>query len=217
VDDDDTVVIPDVTVLVAMAHALFRTGVRDVLETHGFVVCAEAATGHEAIARSTATKPRICLVDVELPGGGIHAAGEIARRLPATAVVMLAAVENDQDLFDSLVAGADGYLLKDAAPDHLARALWGVVSGEAALPRALVTRLVREFRDRGRRRPGLGASLTEREWEVLEFIGQGRSTSDMARSLAVSPVTVRSHVSSLMKKLDVTSRAEARARYVAQH
>jgi DNA-binding NarL/FixJ family response regulator len=149
-----------------------------------------------------------------MPGSGIKAAEEIVQALPATVVVMLTVSRDDDDLFAALRAGASGYLLKDTDPSRLPFALRGVLDGEAALPRGLVARLIEEFRTRGKRRrlPLMrqrGVELTEREWEVLEFLHDGLSTSEIAERMTISPVTVRRHVSEILKKLRVTSREEA--------
>jgi DNA-binding NarL/FixJ family response regulator len=159
-------------------------------------------------------KPDIALLDVNMPGSGIKAAEAIVRALPETVVVMLTVSRDDDDLFAALRAGASGYLLKDTDPGRLPFALRGVLQGEAALPRGLVARLIEEFRTRGKRRrlPLMrqrGVELTEREWEVLELLHDGCSTADIADRLSISPVTVRRHVSEILKKLRVTSREEA--------
>jgi len=201
-------------VFLADAHTTFCTAVAVTLEAHGFRVCGMAHTCVEAVELCTAMAPSLCLVDVDLPGGGVVAAGEIAHHVPATAVVMLASTERDADLFGSLAAGADGYLLKDIAPDRMVAALRGVLAGEAALSRTLVARLIDEFRDRLlRRRAGVAVPLTRREWQVLELMGQGSTTTEIATQLDVTPVTLRSHVSSLMRKLAVSTREEALAFY----
>ena len=208
----------DATVFVADADMIFSTTSAVTLAMHGFTVCGTARTAEQAIDGCVATTPRLCLLDVDLPGGGVKAAGEIAHRVPSTAIVMLATRERDADLFGSVAAGAAGYLLKDTPPDRIAAALRGVLAGEAALPRALVARLITEFRDRIiRRRAGMPVPLTAREWQVLELMGQGSTTSEIATQLDVTPVTVRSHVSSLMRKLAVTTRAEALALYGSAH
>jgi DNA-binding NarL/FixJ family response regulator len=149
-----------------------------------------------------------------LPGGGIAAAARIGDLLPQTAIVMLTVSRDDADLFDALRAGASGYLLKDIDPDRLPVELESVLAGEAALPRGLVTRLVEEFRTRDHsrlllagRRPG--ARLTNREWDVLELLRDGRSTGEIAARLAISPVTVRRHVSEILRKLRVVNRQAA--------
>jgi DNA-binding NarL/FixJ family response regulator len=149
-----------------------------------------------------------------MPGDGIRAAEVIARELPETAVVMLTVSRTDSDLFDALRVGACGYLLKDIDPARLPLALHGVLEGEAALPRRLVSLLIEEFRERRRRRRILlggrrSVELTDREWEVLELMRQGLSTEEIGTRLFISPVTVRTHVSAILRKLQVPNREAA--------
>jgi DNA-binding NarL/FixJ family response regulator len=151
-----------------------------------------------------------------MPGNGIVAAREIAERLPDSAVVMLTVSDDERNLLAAVRVGAVGYLLKDSDPDRLAFALRGVVSGEAALPRRLMARVLDHVRDgESRRRIGLRmprtARLTDREWEVLELMHDEMSTRDVARRLSVSPVTVRRHLSSAVAKLGVDDRGAALA------
>jgi DNA-binding NarL/FixJ family response regulator len=200
-------------VLVADDHAPTRFGVRDALEAGGCLVVGEAPNATEAVAVARQTEPDVCLLDIDMPGDGIRAADEITRALPQTAVVMLTASRDDQDLFNALRVGASGYLLKDMDPDRLPAALRGVLDGEAALPRALVARVLEEFRGRPRRgflsRGSAAERLTSRELEVFQLLGQGLTTEQVAQQLFVSPVTVRGYVSASLKKLRVSSRAEA--------
>jgi DNA-binding NarL/FixJ family response regulator len=199
-------------VVIADDHHLTRVGVRLALERGGFVVCAEAEDAASAVAAAEREQPDICLLDIQMPGSGIHAAEAIAQLVPDAAVVMLTVSRSDRDLFDALRVGASGYLLKDMDPERLPLALSGVLEGEAALPRHLVALVIEEFRERGRRRPLLkkrGVVLTNREWEVLELMSQGLTTFEIADRLFVEPVTVRTHVSAILKKLHVSSRKEA--------
>lgn len=201
-------------VVIADDHLPTRAGVRLALERHGFVVCGDEGSGPAAVAAAMRERPDVCLLDVHMPGGGIAAAAEIAELLPETAVVMLTVSRDDSDLFEALKAGARGYLLKDMNPDRLGIALEAVLAGEAALPGALVARLVDEFRVRSRRGTfGLvrrsPADLTSREWEVLDLLADGRSTAEIAGELFLSKTTVRRHVGSILKKLQVETRAEA--------
>jgi DNA-binding NarL/FixJ family response regulator len=200
-------------VLIADDHPPTRAGVRGALEANGeFVVCAEAATAGAAVAMAVEQRPDVALLDIHMPGHGIEAAREITAQLPETAVVMLTVSRDDEDLFAALRAGARGYLLKDIDPDRLPYALAGVLAGEAALPRGLVARLMEEFRTRDnsrRRQDGPLAKLTDREWEVLRLMQQGASTAEMAQQLFVSAVTIRTHVSAILRKLHVTSREDA--------
>jgi len=201
------------TVLIADDHAATRAGVRGALERGGFVVCAEVASGPEAVEAALRTRPDACLLDVHMPGGdGIEAAAEIARRLPGTAIAMLTVSGDEEDLFAAIQAGAAGYLLKDVDPERLPHALAGVLAGEAAIPRPLVGRIVAELGERRRRRVPLahgGAELTPREWEILELLHGGASTAQVAGRLGVSEITVRRHVSSVLRKLRVKDRRGA--------
>jgi DNA-binding NarL/FixJ family response regulator len=200
------------TVVIADDHAPTRMGVRLALEEDGFKVVAEAATAPAAVAAVVEHRPDVALLDVHMPGSGIAAARTITRELRDAAVVMLTVSRDDDDLFQALRAGARGYLLKDIDPTRLPHALRGVLEGEAALPRGLVAKLVEEFRGREQapvRGTGVTASLTSREWEVLDGLRQGLSTAELAERLFVSPVTVRTHVSAVLRKLKVDSREAA--------
>jgi DNA-binding NarL/FixJ family response regulator len=203
-----------VTVLLADDHVATRAGVRGVLEDAGMRVVADVGTGPDAVAAALEHRPDVCLLDVQMPGGGIQAAAEIAEQLPDVAIVMLAADVTDEELLQALRAGARGYLLKDADPDRLPDTLTGLLAGEAALPRRLVMRVIDELHVRERRRripsrrPG-APQLTEREWEVLELLGKELPTKEVARRLEISEVTVRRHLSAVMTKLGVDSRSEA--------
>ncbi len=199
-------------VVVADDHAPTRLGVRLTLEEAGMQVCAEAATASDAVEASLRERPDVALLDVHMPGNGLTAASRIAAALPDTAVVMLTVSRDDNDLFEALRAGARGYLLKDLDPARLPLALQGVLDGEAALPRALVARLIEEFRERdqvGARPHGPLATLTNREWEVLDLMRHGLSTGEIAERLFVTPVTVRTHVSAILRKLHVADREAA--------
>ena len=201
-------------VLLADDHPPTRAGVRSALEDGGFEICAEAGDADEAVQMALDERPDVALLDINMPGNGIAAAARISDALPDTAVVMLTASRDDRDLFDALKAGAVGYLLKDIDPDRLPLSLRSVLAGEAALPRALVAKVVGEFRS-GSKRRGLRlsgqqkAELTEAEWNVLDLLSQGRSTEEIASRLFVAPVTIRTHISSILKKLHVKSREEA--------
>ena len=199
--------------LVADDHAAARAGTRLALEGRGFTVCAEAADADGAVEAARRERPDVCLLDVSMPGGGIAAARQISHELPDTAIVMLTVSADEDDLFDSLRAGAHGYLLKDTDPDRLPAALRGVMEGEAAIPRRLVGRIVDAFSERSRRRLRLhdrqGADLTSREWEIVELLHEGLSTAAVAQRLGVSQVTVRRHLSQVMHKLGVRDRKAA--------
>ena len=201
-------------VLVADDHPPTRAGVRAALEGEGFVVCAEAADADGAVARAVHEQPDVCLLDIRMPGSGVAAAAAISARVPEAAVVMLTVSHEDADFFDALRAGASGYLLKDTDPQLLPHLLRSVLAGAGVLSPSLIGRLIEEFRERGRRRRlpfGLGrkVELTSREWEVLDLLRQGLSTSEIATRLFISETTVRTHVSAILRKLRVEDRRSA--------
>jgi len=200
-------------VVMADDHPQLRAHIRHALEAGGFEVCGEAANGPEAVRLVQEHQPDVVLLDIHMPGGGIRAAAEVSRLVPEVAIVMLTVSRDDNDLFDSLRAGASGYLLKDTDPERLPAALRGVLSGEAAIPRSLVARILDEFREPGRKRLGrrskVAGLLTSREWEVMALLGEGLSTDDVAKRLFLSPTTVRVHISSVLRKLRVKDRQSA--------
>jgi DNA-binding NarL/FixJ family response regulator len=202
-----------IRVVMADDHARMRTRIREALEAGGCVVCGEGASADEAVALATEHRPDVALLDIHMPGNGITAAREIARTLPGTAVVMLTASAEDADLFDSLRAGASGYLLKDTDPAVLVDELRSALGGESPLSRRMVSRIMEEFRSpatpRFTRRSHASARLSAREWEVMELLGDGLSTDEVAQRLFLSPTTVRVHVSSVLRKLRVKDRASA--------
>jgi DNA-binding NarL/FixJ family response regulator len=202
-----------IRLVLADDHAPTRTRVRQALEADGCEVCGAGASASEAVALVMEHRPDVVLLDIHMPGSGIDAAQQISRLMPGTAIVMLTASRDDEDLFDALRAGAAGYLLKDTDPGMLPAALRGVLAGEPAMPPKLVARVLDEFRAPGRRRfsrkSTAAAKLTSREWEVMEMLSQGLATDEVARRLFLSPTTVRVHVSSVLRKLRVKDRDSA--------
>jgi DNA-binding NarL/FixJ family response regulator len=203
-----------IRVLVADYQPLMRAGLRAALEESGFSVCAEAGDASSAVEAALVKHPQICILDIRMPGNGLAACAEISSRLPETVVVLLAPPKNETYLFDAINVGAVGYIFEDMNPKRLPYVLHGVLKGEAALPRRLVTTLVLEFRRRERRKQLLAfrrgdTRLTRREWDVLELMLEGGSTGQISERLFVSPATVRSHIHSLLGKLEVKSRASA--------
>ena len=199
-----------IRVLVADCCASTRAGVRFGLPDGGYCVCAEACDAPSAVEAARGKRPDVCLLDTSLPGGAIDAAAQISAEVPETAVVMFSDSRDGSDVLAAFVAGAAGYLLKDVDPRRLHLALRRVVEGETALPRSLVGALVREVgkRERWRRLP-LVHDLTNRELEVLELLRGGLTTAEIAERLFVAPVTVRTHVASILRKLRVPDREAA--------
>jgi DNA-binding NarL/FixJ family response regulator len=159
------------TLLIADDHLPSRGLLQMVLEDSGFVVVAEASTGRQAADLAEATEPHVCLLDLRMPDGdGVQAVAEITRRSPGTLCVLLTSSDSDEDLLAALRAGAVGFLSKDMDLDRLADALRGVLRGEAALPRAQVTKVIEELRvmqsPSGPRVRVL--DLTDDEWNVVK-------------------------------------------------
>ena len=194
-------------IVVADASAETRTRIRSALSSDPRLrVCAEAPDAASAIEAAVEHRPDVCLLDTEMPGNGIAAAWEIAARLPETAVIMLTDSKSDADLFAALRAGVSGYLLKDMDHRRLPQTLWAVTNGETALPRALVTRVIAQFRDtappwRSLLGRGRGQRLTSREWQILKLTQEQLTTNQIARRLSLAPATVRSHRAHVIRKL----------------
>lgn len=201
--------------LLAYDQAPVRVGIRRAIEPHGLQVVGESASASEALRMALALRPEVCVLSVELPDNGIEAARLIKQALPATKIVMMTASPREEDLFGALRAGADGYLLMSTSASRLPHALRGVVNGEAALPRRMTARLIQEFRERGAKRrvnlpAGAGeAELTAREFEVLTRLRRRERTAEIAARLGISEVTVRRHVSSVLRKLGMPNRRAA--------
>jgi DNA-binding NarL/FixJ family response regulator len=200
------------TVVIGDGDFDYRSRVRGKLEPHGFAVVGDAADAASTVAACLRERPELCLVSLDLPGGGLHALAEIARRLPATTVIALTAANVTEDLIASLRRGAAGYLLKDMGAFELAKVLRAAWHGEAAVSRALVPALVDEVRgENGHtlRLPTARIDLTPRQWEVAEALRDGLSTDAIALRLGVSQVTVRRHVARLMHAMGAPNRKAA--------
>ncbi len=199
-----------VRVLVVAPHPLLREGIRLSLEAAGLGVSGEVGDARSAETAAGEIRPDACLLDADVPGGGIAAVRAIVRAHPPTAVVVLADRCSDADFLDAVRAGAVGYLDKDIRSASLPSVVLAAAAGEAIVPRRLVGRLTSEVRLRTSHPLGSASNpvgLTRREVEVLDLMRAGMTTSGIAAQLFVSPGTVRSHVMSMMRKLHVSDRA----------
>ena len=191
-------------------HTLFRQGVAGLLaEEEGFQVVAQAASGREALHLAAYHRPDVILLDVHMPGeDGV----ETARRLKATSparVLMLTVSSKDKDLLGALAAGADGYLLKNAEPEALVRAIRQVVAGRGALSPEIMPRVMRAAAEKAAEP---APALSPREQEVLQALARGATTGEIAAALSISQNTVKTHVRRALRKLDASNRTEAVAR-----
>jgi DNA-binding NarL/FixJ family response regulator len=197
-------------VLIADHSPALRAGVRMSLESSDCVVCAEVGDADAALDAAMRERPDVCLVDASFPGGAIAVVEEISSRLPDCRVVVFSDSRDDVDVLEALRAGASGYLLKDIDLASLPITLRRVLAGEAALPRALVWRLIEHLHESERRRRlAVRHDLTHRELDVLELLAEKLSTAEIARRLFVEKVTVRTHVASILKKLGAPDRQAA--------
>jgi len=166
----------------------------------------------EAVSAAVELRPSVCVIDSDLPFGGLTAALEIGARLPTAGLVLRHATRDD-DLFEALHAGVTAYLPRTAPDSRLLRAIVNVAAGEAVLSGTQVARVLEAVRDpaRARRRVADRPELTAREWQVLELLRSGLTTAEVAERLVLSPITVRSHAHSIRRKLGAASREEALA------
>jgi DNA-binding NarL/FixJ family response regulator len=201
-----------IRVLVADDHTLFREGLKALLASLPDAdVIAEAATGQEVIDKALEHQPDVILMDIQMPDiNGIEASRKILEKSPHVGILMLTMFDDDESVFSAMRAGARGYILKGADQAELLRAIHAAANGEALFSQSIATKLMRFF---SAPRPDLPLNafpeLTERERELLSLIAQGRSNTEIARSLDISSKTVRNHVSNIFSKLQVADRATA--------
>ena len=194
-------------------HALFRSGLRDLLTEHGCAIVAEAQSGEDALALIAATAPDVVVMDVNMPGiGGIEATRQINAASPACRVLMLTVSPDDADVNEAILAGACGYVLKDASADEIASAVDAAARGESLLSAPIAGRLLDRIRSDQTfvgLPPNARPQLTDREVEVLRLVAQGKDNGQIADELVISVQTVKNHVSNVLAKLQVGNRIQA--------
>jgi DNA-binding NarL/FixJ family response regulator len=195
-----------IRILIVDDHSVVRQGLRMFLTLdHEFQIIGEAADGVQALDLAQRLQPDVVLMDLLMPVmDGIEATSAIRRSLPGTEVIALTSVLEDASVVDAVRAGAVGYLLKDAEADELCRAIRAAAAGQVHLSAKAAQRLMREVRA-----PESPEVLTPRETEVLRLIAKGQSNKEIAHTLAISEKTVKTHVSSILAKLGVSSRTQA--------
>ncbi|GAB2725800.1 response regulator [Nocardioides pakistanensis] len=200
------------TIVLADDQELVRTGLRMILTVEDdLTVVGEAADGHEAVDLAATMKPHVVLMDIRMPGlDGIAATRRITATLPDVRVVMLTTFDRSQLVYDSLLAGASGFLLKDAPGGQLVSGVRAVARGEELLAPSITRRLIEEFTRAGRSDPPRGYDeLTDREAEVLALVARGKSNAEIAAELYVSIQTVKTHVARVLSKLGLRDRVQA--------
>lgn len=206
-----------ISVLLADDEPLLRQSLRIVIDSQpDLTVKGEAETGADTVRMARELTPDVILMDIRMPDGdGIHATHTIARdpTLGATRVLVLSMYELDEYVYGALRAGASGFLLKDTHPARLIEAIRRVHTGEALFAPTILTRLIDHYvtstpQEHVREDPGVIASLTRREEDVLTFIARGHSNDEIASALHLSKNTVKTHISNLLAKLHARDRAQ---------
>jgi DNA-binding NarL/FixJ family response regulator len=203
-------------VLLADDHALFRAGIASLLKAWGMDVVGQAADGIEAIELTRRLKPELVLMDVGMsPCNGLEATRVIKTELPDVKVIIVTVSEDDQDLFEAVKSGAEGYLLKGMSEEELSSTLEKISAGEPSLSPALAAKILDEFarmaREGAGKPPGLEDELTEREREVLRLVADGATNREIGSQLFISENTVGFHMKNILAKLHLKNRAQAAA------
>ncbi len=209
-----------VRILLVDDHALFRLGMRQILEQEpDFDIVAEADDSRSAFEAAEEHDPDIVLLDLSIPApGGIETSSRINREVPSAGIIALAVAEDEDQLFDAIKAGAAAFILKDIGPDDLVTIIRRVNGGEYlindkvfARP-AVASRVLKEFRELavyGQEAAPIFAPLSPREVEILDNIAKGMTNKQVAYSLSISEQTVKNHMSSILRKLSVNDRTQA--------
>lgn len=200
-----------VRVLLADDHPVYRLGLRALLEsTAGFDVVGEASSGEEAVAASRDLAPDVVVMDLRMPGlNGIEATRALLKNQPDAAVLILTYSDEDQSLLDAVLAGARGYVLKDAGKEAILRAIHDVANGEMVLGASIAKRLPHLLAGGGTPVPSPFPQLTDREREILDLMAKGIDNRQIAIQLGVGEKRVRNCVSEIYTKLAVPDRPQA--------
>lgn len=195
-----------IRIVIADDHAIVRQGLRVFLSFDpDLEVVGEAVNGKQAVELAHSLKPDVVLMDLVMPLlSGVEAIAAIRKELPDVEVIALTSVLEDNSVVDAVRAGAIGYLLKDTEADDLTKAIKAAAAGQVQLSPRAAARLMREVRA-----PESPENLTQRETEILKLIGRGLSNKEIAAELEIGEKTVRTHVSSVLAKLNVNSRTQA--------
>jgi len=202
-----------VRVLLVDDHDLFRTGLRNLLEQQGVEIVGEAGSGHDALRIVRETAPEVVVMDLNMPGmNGVDATRHIGRDAPLTRVIVLTISDQEQDVMDAILAGACGYLLKDASIQDLMKGIQAAAVGESLISPHIASKVLQHVRATTAA-PGAAATiraeLSERELQVLKLIANGNDNAMIARELHISPKTVKNHISNILMKLQIENRIQA--------
>ncbi len=206
-------------ILLVDDHEVVRLGIKALLSNYPqYEVVTEAANADDAINKAHEYQPDVIIMDIRLPGkSGIDATKEIMEDLPDTKVIMLTSFAEDDLLFDAINAGAYGYILKQIGSDDLINALDAIGRGEALLDPALTQKVFKRVREASRKATDEAfATLSDQELRILSLISEGKTNKQIAADIFLSEKTVRNYVSSILSKLNLSTRSEAAA-YAVKH
>jgi DNA-binding NarL/FixJ family response regulator len=200
--------------LLADDHTLFRRGLRELLEGYGFAVIGEAPNGSSAVQLARELRPDVTVMDLSMPGmNGVEATQAILDHDPTARILVLTISADEEEVLDALLAGACGYLLKDAEVAEIVAGVRAAAAGDAMISPAVATRLVGRLREQRMNErvqaPPKPPPLTNRERDILRLLAQGRENSAIAAELVISPATVKTHVAHLLEKLGLDNRVQA--------
>ena len=199
-----------IRILIADDHAIVREGQRALIETEpGMQLVGEAENGVEAVHMARTLQPDVILIDLRMPRmGGLQAIGEIRAQNADARILVLTSFSEDETVYAAIKAGALGYLLKDASPQEILRAIREVYRGEPSMPPLIAHKLMSELQ-RTSDLPLTKDPLTGRELEILKVVAQGLPNQEIAERLVISERTVRTHVSNILAKLHLANRTQA--------
>ncbi|MFZ7103133.1 MAG: response regulator [Peptococcaceae bacterium] len=201
-------------VLLVDDHALFRKGIASLLSTlPELEIIGEAGNGREGLEKSQELKPDVIIMDVEMPElSGVETVKLIKEKLPDCKIVMLTISDDDDNLFNSIKNGAQGYLLKSMDPDDLIEEIRGLLlEGEVALSKAMAGKILNEFANLSKRTNQTDHhkfNITDRETEVLKLVARGITNKEIAANLAITENTVKNHLCNIMEKLHLQNRVQ---------
>ena len=200
-------------VLIVDDHDLFRTGLRNLLEEQGVQISGEAASGSEAVRSVRELAPDVVVMDLNMPDmGGVEATRHISAVAPLTRVLVLTISDEDADVMDAILAGACGYLLKDASIDELMAGIRAAWRGESLISPAIAAKVLQRVRATSANpeiADTIRSELSDREIEVLKLIANGKDNAVIAAELHISPKTVKNHISNILMKLQIDNRIQA--------
>jgi len=202
-----------IRVLLVDDHDLFRTGLRNLLEEQGVDVVAEAGTGIDAVGLVRELAPEVVVMDLNMPGiSGVEATRQISTIAPLTRVLVLTISDQDGDVIDAIMAGACGYLLKDASIQELMRGISAAAVGESLISPHVAAKVLQRVRSTSSQpdiEQTIRSELSEREIDVLKLIASGKENAEIAAELHISPKTVKNHISNILMKLQIENRIQA--------